>query len=184
MFQKVLLILMIFCQNINNIESAKRPFDLILHSVEVKNVTDLFQDWDCCLRKLAKNRYAISVMITLSRQLAKNAEIEILIHISQPNTSKIIKFLEVKLNICDALVNLKAAVLIKELFKELMGVSNLPYNCPIKGNVMYNVTDFIVVDKFFPTYTPSLHFNYTLKFYNDRKLIGIYILKGSTVIRN
>ncbi|XP_075169534.1 uncharacterized protein LOC142241638 [Haematobia irritans] len=182
MYRKFLIILIFHILNENSV-TAKRPFSLVLHSNSFKYVSNEMNQCSCSFQKLTKSRYAISAMANFLRDLSKNAEVGILIHITYPKKSKIFKFLDIKLNICDSLKNLKAMTLIKELFKELMASSNLPFACPIKGNVTYNITDFMLTDEIFPTYTPIVHFNYTFSIYSNQKLLTSYELLGSTVPR-
>lgn len=116
------------------LQTAKRSFDVDFKKVTCNNYTLPIKYLYCDLRKLQVNRYSSDIIAILDRQLLDNAELRIQIHYSLPaSRSKTIKFLDIKLNICNALDNLKAMPLVKTLFIELMRSSNVPYSCPIYG---------------------------------------------------
>ncbi|XP_019892955.1 uncharacterized protein LOC109612917 [Musca domestica] len=117
----------------------------------------------------------------LERQLLNNAEIEIKITYQHVKDDKIRSFVNMKLNICEALQQLKGMPIIRKLFLQLMSSSNLPCNCPIKGNILYSMKDFLLTEDTLPPYTPIINFNYSLAFYEDQQLIAKLLTQGSSV---
>lgn len=115
-------------------QTAKRPFDVDFKRVICNNFTLPIENVYCNIRKLGINRYATTISVILNRQLNNNSEIRIQIfyRLSSKN-NKTIKFMDIKMNICDALDQINSVPLIKRLFNELMRSSNVPYSCPIQG---------------------------------------------------
>lgn len=115
-------------------QTAKRPFDVVYKRVICNNFTFPVENFDCNIRKVDINQYASSFSITLNRQLNNNSEIRIQIFYRlSSKDSKTIKFMDIKMKICDALDQINSVPLIKRLFNELMRSSNVPYSCPIHG---------------------------------------------------
>ncbi|XP_073811863.1 uncharacterized protein [Musca autumnalis] len=127
------------------------------------------------------NRFSSNMAFILERQLLDNAEIGIKITYKYANDPKIYTFLDIKLIVCEALDSIQAMPMIRKLFLELMSSSNLPCNCPIKGNILYSMSDFILTEDTLPAYTPIISFNYTVGFYESKALIGRMVVQGSTL---
>ncbi|XP_075144548.1 uncharacterized protein LOC142219458 [Haematobia irritans] len=90
------------------------------------------------------------------------------------------KFLDITLNFCDALLQLNTIPMVNVFVRELLKTSNLPYTCPLKGNILYNVTDYELTEAAFPVYTPAIHFNFSIDYYHNHKIFASSILQGST----
>ncbi|XP_019892957.1 uncharacterized protein LOC109612919 [Musca domestica] len=120
--------------------------------------------------------------MSVTRQLAQNAEVAIKIYVQPPKGNKVIQFLNIKLNICETLKRQNIAVpLIRYFFNEIMRKSNMPFSCPIVKDFAYNLTNFILTDSIFPVYTFYVNFNFSLNFMNDYKSFGEMLLEGRTV---
>ncbi|XP_019892953.2 uncharacterized protein LOC109612915 [Musca domestica] len=141
----------------------------------------VFKRMECFYRQVDTNRYGISVHLSGNRQLSKNAEIGMAVHLKFQKTNKVVKFLEFKFNICDTLEKQNLPVpMFKSIFNEVMMKSNVPFSCPVIKDFIYNVTDFMLTDNIFPAYTVLANFNFTMTFYNDYKKFGTLVLTGRT----
>lgn len=86
----------------------------------------------CSIRKVVKNSYSLNVEFLLGRQWSENAEIAMKIHIQSSKSTKIVKFLDSKLNICDTLKRQNVQIpMVRAIFNEITRKSNLPYSCPL-----------------------------------------------------
>uniref|UniRef100_A0A1I8NMP6 Uncharacterized protein n=2 Tax=Stomoxys calcitrans TaxID=35570 RepID=A0A1I8NMP6_STOCA len=162
-------------------EGSKRPFNVELHNISYNTFTDLVQTINCDFKKLALNRYAVNAMFELSRNMPQDTDIEILIHYRLPKGIRTVKFLNLKLRVCDILTHVPTVPLIKEILNKLARVSNLPFSCPIHGNKMYNVTNLIVTEALFPIYAPIVNFNFTLNFFEQQTKFAFFQVEGSTL---
>lgn len=77
--------------------------------------------------------YLINIDFELSRDLNQNAEVQYLARFNMANSTKSIKFIDFKLNICQILTQVQSLPLVKSLMEELRRTSDIPYSCPIKG---------------------------------------------------
>ncbi|XP_059224888.1 uncharacterized protein LOC131997679 [Stomoxys calcitrans] len=132
-----------------------------LHNLTCTCYTDFVKEFVCDLKKLTTDAFVLNGHFMLNRPMDKNAEAGIVIKMNLPKQSKILKFLDVKVTICDSLTNMDKVPLIKEHFNELMTSSTLPVSCPIKANVLYKINNYTITNNFFPIYTPVMDFNYT-----------------------
>ncbi|XP_013106639.2 uncharacterized protein LOC106086491 [Stomoxys calcitrans] len=169
---------------LKSVQTARRSFNVEIYKINCDNFRSPMKFFNCAFTKLDTNRFASDCALMLERQLLRNAEIGIEVTYVLPKGQNIVKFLQIKLNICDALEQLKTVPLLKKLFIELIHNSNIPYTCPIKGNEVYNMTGFIISDEVFPPYTPILAFNYTVSFYENQKLFATHHTQGATVPRS
>lgn len=129
----------------SNFQPATRRYNFEVHNFTAKRLNSIFKGFECDFRKISTNRYSMSVHLSLSRPIARNAEIAMTIHYRLERTTKIVKFLDVKFNLCDTLALQNIPVpLFKAIFNEVMRKSNVPFSCPIakvRGLVIsYNET--------------------------------------------
>ncbi|XP_059223780.1 uncharacterized protein LOC131997218 [Stomoxys calcitrans] len=137
------------------------------------------QQLECFFKKLETNRYYATGFVMLNQQLDKNLDVQVKFNIG--SGKKIIKFLDVKLNICDTLQRGASTPVIRRIIIELFKCSNLPRKCPIKPNFLFNAS-YILDDSYFPTYfPPSLDVNFTVDFYDNHQKFAILLLQGSIV---
>ncbi|XP_075163371.1 uncharacterized protein LOC142236007 [Haematobia irritans] len=120
-------------------------------------------------------------MFELTSQVPANAEVGVIIFVRVPKSRSSLKFVDVRLNICDVLRHIKSVPIIVKIVNKILEGTNLPLSCPIEGNIMYNLTDIVITDEIFPVYTPSLNFNFTGNYYADDNLVGTFFVKGSTL---
>ncbi|XP_075157926.1 uncharacterized protein LOC142231193 [Haematobia irritans] len=168
---------------LHTIEAAKRTINFELLSMDCGNISKTVIEHSCDLEKVERNKFVLSIMFVLDHELAKNAEAEILLDLRPTKGQKVVQFLNVKMNACDALNHLSTNPILKTLLIELTRSSNLPYTCPVQANHMYKVANFTVTNNIFPSYTPLLQFNYTLNIYENRKTLVSIIIKGATIPR-
>ncbi|XP_013106651.1 uncharacterized protein LOC106086501 [Stomoxys calcitrans] len=161
-------------------QSAKRNFNLELRNVSCTPFTDLVRQLECDVRKLAPNRFGFNLMFYLNRPVPLDADLEILLQYRLPHAKRVVPLINLKLKICDVLLHVPTVPMIKEILNGLTRFSNFPLSCPVKGNVMYNVTNLIITDSICPPYAPIVDFNFTLSFYEGKQTLVIYLLEGST----
>ncbi|XP_019892956.2 uncharacterized protein LOC109612918 [Musca domestica] len=163
-------------------EAANRRYNFEVLNLTCSRRGAVLKDMKCSFAEIATNRYSIDVYMSLTRQLAQNAEVAMKIYIQPPNGDKILQFLNVKLNICETLKRQNIAVpMIRSIVNEIMRKSNVPFSCPIVKDFVYNLTNFILTDSIFPVYTFFVNFNFTLNFMNDYKSFAELLLEGRTV---
>lgn len=86
----------------------------------------------CSFGKVEKNIYSLNVEFLFVRPLSANAELAMKIHIQSPKSTKVVKFMDSKFNICDTLKRQNVQVpMVRSIFNEILQKSNLPYSCPI-----------------------------------------------------
>ncbi|XP_059225306.1 uncharacterized protein LOC131997769 [Stomoxys calcitrans] len=166
------------------VNSGKRPFRVEFHSVTCTKFTTLFKHFICEVRKVEDGEYVFNTMFEFSAQLPSDTEVEVLINIKTPKARSVMKFLDIKLNICDVLTHVHSVPIIMKIVNSIIRGSNLPVSCPIEGNKMYNVTELKLSEDIFPVYTPVMDFNCTGNYYAHKKLIGSYHLQGITARRS
>uniref|UniRef100_A0A1I8Q3K4 MD-2-related lipid-recognition domain-containing protein n=2 Tax=Stomoxys calcitrans TaxID=35570 RepID=A0A1I8Q3K4_STOCA len=118
-------------------------------------------------------------MFKLSRTLPQHLEARALISIKGFTRNDTVTFLDVKMNICDLIQHVKYVPLIDQIMNKLRRVTNVPMSCPVKGNTMYNITNLVITDELFPVYAPPIHFNVTINFLDNKKLLALYRLQGT-----
>ncbi|XP_013106650.2 uncharacterized protein LOC106086500 [Stomoxys calcitrans] len=180
MLYKIVFTLMVL-SCLDNVLLAKKRRNIIFHNVTCICLTDLVKQSACDIRQLTNGRYGLNAMFELTHQLPATADVEILLTYKLPRGSRVVKFINLKLRICDVLVHLPTVPLVKEVLIGLSRYSNLPLSCPVKENKMYNVTNLIISDSVWPPYMPLVNFNFTLNFTNLKKLLYTYDLRGSVV---
>ncbi|XP_073813431.1 uncharacterized protein [Musca autumnalis] len=163
-------------------QAANRRFDFVVYNFTCTKFVTSITTLDCDFRKLAVNHYGLNMLLMLDHQLSKDAEYHGMIHIKPKKKQTIVKFVELRLKICDTLaMQMLPIPLAKTIFNELMSKGNLPFACPIKGNVLYNVSNLEVTTEMFPSYTIIVDFNFTLNFYENQKKFFMILLQGSTL---
>ncbi|XP_073811876.1 uncharacterized protein [Musca autumnalis] len=161
--------------------SRNRRFNVIMYSIYC-NHTDTVLRLECHLTKLATDRYVASVKFMHNRNMAQNSVAHAVIYVRTPRTSKVVKFFDFKINVCDALsMSTYPIPLAKDLFDEARRTSNLPYNCPIKGNYLYYMNNYTVTSELLPAYAPIMNFSFILNIYEDDKLIIASETQGGTI---
>uniref|UniRef100_A0A1I8PLJ7 Uncharacterized protein n=1 Tax=Stomoxys calcitrans TaxID=35570 RepID=A0A1I8PLJ7_STOCA len=133
---------------------------------------------------ITKGRYLADVVLVLARTLDKEAEFQFLVHFRPVKGEKSVKFLDVKLNVCDVLSKTSSVPLLKTLMDEVRRKGNLPYDCPMKGNYLYSLVNYSLDASLLPAYAPILAFNFTWTVFEYQKKIGCLGISGATVPRN
>ncbi|XP_075165063.1 uncharacterized protein LOC142237593 [Haematobia irritans] len=130
---------------------------------------------------LAPSNYTLNMNFMYERAVSDNAEYHIRVYFTPEKAVKAVKFLDVKLNICNFLSTATTIPLMKAILAEIRKAGNLPYECPLKVDHLYSLSNYSISTKLLPTYTPRLKFNFTLDTYNDMKNIGRFLVEGATV---
>ncbi|XP_075167401.1 uncharacterized protein LOC142239491 [Haematobia irritans] len=183
MMFKYILIIALSLDTIWRIQTARRSFNLELHRIICSNFSSPLKYAHCSLKKLATNRFATGLNLMLERPLLTNAEVDIEIRYKLTKFRRTVTFWKGKLNICNTLEQIALIPIVRKLFMEVIRSSNMPYACPIEGNILYNLSDFLVTEEIIPPYAPIMNFNYTLTFYDNHTVFAIHQTQGSTTPR-
>ncbi|XP_061393964.1 uncharacterized protein LOC133329507, partial [Musca vetustissima] len=164
--------------------SLQRRFELKVQNFQCKNYSSLLRHLNCDLTKISTGRYYIDFEFELQRNLDKDARVHITSFFTPQNAKKAVKFLDLNLKICDVLKDTNSLSIMKTILAELRKTSNLPYSCPIKANFKYNFINFTLDADTLPPYTPLMSYNFTVKYYENKKLLLTMDVDGSTVSRS
>uniref|UniRef100_A0A1I8PZ33 MD-2-related lipid-recognition domain-containing protein n=1 Tax=Stomoxys calcitrans TaxID=35570 RepID=A0A1I8PZ33_STOCA len=164
--------------------AAKRNFDFLLYNNTCTKYDDVFKRFDCAHKMVSKGRYLFDCFFMFERPLHKEAILQMILHYTPLKGIKPVKFLDVKINVCDILGQSGSHVpLMKALFKEFRKNSDLPYACPVRGDNLYSMVNYSLDASTLPPYTPIMVFNYTLLLFEHNKKIGSVHTSGATVPR-
>uniref|UniRef100_A0A1I8NJ50 Uncharacterized protein n=1 Tax=Musca domestica TaxID=7370 RepID=A0A1I8NJ50_MUSDO len=108
-----------------------------------------------------------------------NTEVNILFDVRPVGGAKVVRFLNLKLKVCDALANMKTNPLVMVFQRKLILHSNLPMACPIMENVLYNISQLTINEEIIPSYAPNMDFNVTLAFFQRQIYLGRVFCQGS-----
>uniref|UniRef100_A0A1I8PEP9 MD-2-related lipid-recognition domain-containing protein n=1 Tax=Stomoxys calcitrans TaxID=35570 RepID=A0A1I8PEP9_STOCA len=162
----------------------KKPFIVVIDRVVCSKYLNTLLYFECYLKKLTKGKSAVGTSLMLRNDLNVNAEIQGAIFFSIKG-GKWVKFVDYKTNICNFLQNLLSLPLANLVRNEILKKSNFPCTCPVKGNIVYNITDFIISNVFLPPYMPrEMNFNGSLTYFENKNIIGVAWLEGRTMPRN
>ncbi|XP_061395640.1 uncharacterized protein LOC133331252, partial [Musca vetustissima] len=158
--------------------SKKSLFSLDIQDVRCEVCNDWVLQHKCHVEMVDNNTYAFSFLIALNRELPPNTYVRILVDVRPLGGQKVVHFLNMELKVCDALENLKTNPLVMVFLRKMIHHSNLPLACPIRKNVLYNISDLSVNEELIPSYAPSTDFNVTLAFYQLGKYLGNVVCQG------
>uniref|UniRef100_A0A1I8PS12 MD-2-related lipid-recognition domain-containing protein n=1 Tax=Stomoxys calcitrans TaxID=35570 RepID=A0A1I8PS12_STOCA len=175
-----ILIIALNCVIINQAADVKN-FDLVSHRLLCKNLdSKVIKRLECSYAKLGPNRFTGSGIVMLNQQFGTNFNIHIRVNVG--TGAKIVKFIDLKLNVCDTLHRGISLPLLRQIMINLLKNSNFPRKCPLKKNFLYNGSNVIIDDTYFPTYTPTpLNVNFSIDYFADQKKFAIFRLEGSVL---
>ncbi|XP_061388031.1 uncharacterized protein LOC133323089 [Musca vetustissima] len=162
-------------------QQRRRPFEIRFHNIVCNVSAGIARDIHCDVTKFATSRYHVNAEFTLQKELPRTAFAEMLITFRYVGDTRIRKFLTMKMNICDILSHIDSFPLIQMIMRSLTSSSNLPLSCPVKVNFTYKIKDLPVTDAFFPPYTQTIDFNFTLNFMNKKTWLAEFRLEGTTL---
>ncbi|XP_075167775.1 uncharacterized protein LOC142239920 [Haematobia irritans] len=125
--------------------------------------------------------YLLNVEFMYDRNIGENVQFHIYIYANLLNNPKAVKFLDIKFNICNFLGSSATNPIMKSLMTELWKTTNMPYECPMKANYLYTLTNYSISNILFPNYTPHVKFNFTLDTVYSDKVVARFIVEGYTV---
>ncbi|XP_059223147.1 uncharacterized protein LOC131996958 [Stomoxys calcitrans] len=164
--------------------AGKRPFEVVVHNVTCSTFDSLAPLVLCDVNKLATSRYSINIWFKLSRTVPAHIIVRGIIDVGGFGR-KTVRFFDIKINVCDLLHWSSSSVfLVRQVMDIIRRNGNLPLSCPIEADKMYNLTNLVITDELFPMYTPAIHLNVTVNFYDKEKLLVTYLLRGYTIPRN
>ncbi|XP_075155843.1 uncharacterized protein LOC142229190 [Haematobia irritans] len=179
-----LTLILIVMEYVIPTEALKRSVIGEFHNVSCITFDALMQHAECDIVKLANDQYSLNIMFQLTRTMPSSVEVGVAIHIRGMKRQRVFKFIDAKIKICDLLRVATSIPFINQVMIKIKRASNLPMACPVKGNIMYNITNLILADEVFPEYTPVVLFNATLDFTNKGKLLVTYRLQGATKLKS
>ncbi|XP_059221692.1 uncharacterized protein LOC131996224 [Stomoxys calcitrans] len=142
---------------------------------------DRFVFLECSFKQLAEGKYTVGTLGKLASDLDRDAELNPKFFYSIKG-GKWVKYLDLKFNICDGLHALLSLPLANTIKNDVLEVSNIPNKCPIKGNFMYNISNVLITNKYFPSYTPrEMDFNGSLTYLEHQKEFAILWFEGRTI---
>ncbi|XP_059225847.1 uncharacterized protein LOC131997958 [Stomoxys calcitrans] len=160
---------------------ARRRFNLILNNATCNTLNSLMKIFQCELEKFGTSRYGMNARFMLERPFERNAESHILAYFTPTLAKKAVKFLDLRINICDMLSTVTSIPLMKVILDEVRRTGNLPYRCPVKGNFLYTLKNYSVSAETLPSYMPSMKFNFSFYTYDNQQLISKFVMDGATV---
>ncbi|XP_059225909.1 uncharacterized protein LOC131997980 [Stomoxys calcitrans] len=160
---------------------AKSRFNLELHSFRCNCIAGLANTFTCNMSRLAPNRYSLSGLVELHRPMHPNAEIAIYVHYKLPTANRRIKFMDLRLKLCDVMSSVQRMPVVRNILVEIRRSSNFPLTCPFKEHVMYNLSNMIITNEIIPPYVPHHHVNVSLQFYEQQLQIAYYNVSGSVI---
>ncbi|XP_075157771.1 uncharacterized protein LOC142231038 [Haematobia irritans] len=143
--------------------------------------SDLVKQLECNVIKMTTNRFAINVLFELNRKLPSYAEVGIVLNFRPLLGQKVIRFVDIKLRICDVLRNVKIMPLIKGIIDKVRSFSNIPVTCPFRGDYIYTISNLNITNDLFPSWASAMQFNFTMHFYLNQKRVAMYHLAGIAV---
>ncbi|XP_013118111.1 uncharacterized protein LOC106095420 [Stomoxys calcitrans] len=180
---KLVLFLLMAWGSLTLIMAAKRSFNLVIYNVTCNKYAKRITRFDCTHRKVSTGCYSSDYSIMLDQTLDKDADLQFLVTFIPMKGAKLVKFLDVKINICDALSQSNSSPLLKSLLEEFKKKSDLPNGCPVKGGYLYSVANYSVDSTTLPPYAPILTFNCTVTIFEHNKRIASIRTMGATVPR-
>ncbi|XP_059226467.1 uncharacterized protein LOC131998152 isoform X2 [Stomoxys calcitrans] len=161
--------------------AAKRRFNVELNEYRCNHFGTVIKCLECSFTKVSTNNFVTNTAMEFNQELARNSEFRLLVSFQLPKKDKVIKFLDLKMTICDVLSQMMSVPLVKRIIKETRRTSNMPYACPIKANYLYYMANYSITDELFPTYTPYISFNFSLFYFENGKLFASSNVGGATV---
>uniref|UniRef100_A0A1I8NRK0 Uncharacterized protein n=1 Tax=Stomoxys calcitrans TaxID=35570 RepID=A0A1I8NRK0_STOCA len=172
----IFLNLLIICQ-----ASEKKDFNLVLGQPYYEIVNpQIIQRLEYFYKQLVPGRYSGNCIFILNQQLDKNLDVQLKILLGIRGKS--VKFIDLKVNMCDILYRGMSMSIARKIMVNILQKSNFPRKCPFKANFIYNASNFIIDDSYFPKYTPyPMDFNVSIDYFENQELIAMLQVKGSTV---
>ncbi|XP_013115683.2 uncharacterized protein LOC106093210 [Stomoxys calcitrans] len=180
---KNIILLLLVIQLLITTETARRHFNLVLNNVSCDSFSGLVKRFDCDFKKLATSRYALNANFLLEHDLNRNAEIHALVFFTPTKAKRSVKLMDIKLNVCTMLTTAMSIPLARVILEEARRTSNLPYECPVKENLLYSFNNYSINAETLPPYVPLMKFNFSIFAYDNQKLITKFIVEGNTVTR-
>uniref|UniRef100_A0A1I8Q129 MD-2-related lipid-recognition domain-containing protein n=1 Tax=Stomoxys calcitrans TaxID=35570 RepID=A0A1I8Q129_STOCA len=175
------LVVMLNFQAYEIVQAAKPRFKLEFYRYDCLNITQHIKVFQCVFEKDCFNSYIFSERLMFDRDLSDNFEMRVWINLKPMNGKKTLRFVDIKFKCCQVLATSLQMPLLKSLLNELWRSSNIPAECPFKGNFIYKMNNFSFTDSYFPPYAPFLNFTFTMEFFDRKTLFAITKITGATV---
>uniref|UniRef100_A0A1I8NED2 Uncharacterized protein n=1 Tax=Musca domestica TaxID=7370 RepID=A0A1I8NED2_MUSDO len=161
------------------IQSKKPTFSVEISNLSCEILDDLVKQFTCQLEKLENSKYYLSFLFVLRRQLPLKADMAVVLDATPRGGLKAIKFVNLKVRVCDALSTIKSNPLVSSISEQIAKCSNLPLRCPVKANILYNISNMLIDKDIIPIYAPSLDYNFTFRFLEQNTKYGNVFVYGS-----
>uniref|UniRef100_A0A1I8NZN3 MD-2-related lipid-recognition domain-containing protein n=1 Tax=Stomoxys calcitrans TaxID=35570 RepID=A0A1I8NZN3_STOCA len=180
MLNKILCLLVAFNCLIIDQAIEKKKLNVELHQVTCTSLKPKpIEQLKCYFKKLGRSKYSVGGIVMLNQQLEKTVDVQVKLYIGSDR--KVIKFLDLRLNVCEILQRGVSVPLMRKIIMETFKRTNFPRKCPIKSNIFFNAS-YILDDSFLPPYLPpSLGINFSADFFDNRKKFATVLLEGCTM---
>lgn len=121
------------------LQAANRPFYIVVHNVSCTTHGALLAYCLVDMHMANVSRYSLNTKFEFRRDMPRTTEVNILIHFRFQTGGKTIKFMDVKMNVCEMLAHVSTIPMIKDILIKYKQASNLPIGCPLKA-----VSNFLV----------------------------------------
>ncbi|XP_075167402.1 uncharacterized protein LOC142239494 [Haematobia irritans] len=129
--------------------------------------------------KVKSSSYTFDSVILFERNISREFDVQLTVRVLPSRGKTVIKFIDLKINLCDGLQTSFINPLTKSLFAEMRKSSNIPYECPLVGNFTYTFKNFSLTEKNLPLYTPSVNYTFALLLWEKARMVANFTLLGS-----
>uniref|UniRef100_A0A1I8MV70 Uncharacterized protein n=1 Tax=Musca domestica TaxID=7370 RepID=A0A1I8MV70_MUSDO len=157
---------------------TKRTFKLQFFDYDCLNLTSHIKVFECVFERQSANRFIFSERLMLSRDMNENFEMHLFISAKPRYGKKKVQFIDVRFNVCEFLNHPLQVQMLRSLLLELFRSSNIPLNCPFKGDFLYKMNNFSFTDAYFPPYTPAVNFTFQMEFFDGKTMFAITRITG------
>ncbi|KAI8122517.1 hypothetical protein CVS40_6578 [Lucilia cuprina] len=162
-------------------QCAKRRFDLEFYNFTCQAFGKRLKQIDCSFTKFSNEHYSFTEAATFDRDMGKGLKLRLWIDVKQRLLKKYFRFVDVKLEACDALTHTFEQQFLKMIVMEYKRTTNLPTQCPFKGNHQYKMDNFSIKTENFPAYMPECNFTFGYDLYEINTLFATSRIMGSIV---
>ncbi|XP_037826672.1 uncharacterized protein LOC119614629, partial [Lucilia sericata] len=155
----------------------------LLIMLPCKKFTNSLELLECQVKKLAINEYGLSGKFIFTKTMSKNFFVRFFIDTTTFSKKKLVRFIDIKMNGCDALRTKFDVPLVQQIVLEIRRTSNIPFQCPLEANIPYTFENLTISDKFLNKFLPNLNFVQEIDFYEKDTIIGSIKTIGSILAK-
>uniref|UniRef100_A0A1I8PI71 Uncharacterized protein n=1 Tax=Stomoxys calcitrans TaxID=35570 RepID=A0A1I8PI71_STOCA len=165
----------------SQVAAKERNFNVECRQTLCKAINpQIIKRFECSAKKIGPSSHLGNSVFMFNQQLDTNFDMHLKIHVG--TGGKIVKFLDLKMNVCETLFRGMSIPLVKKIMIDVLKSSNIPRKCPFKANFLYNMSDLIVDDSYFPKFTPTpMDLNFSIDYLENQKKFAILRIEAATV---